>query len=191
MLEAALFRRGEEDMGAGHRVYVIAEVSANHQQEFEKAARLIAAAKEAGADAVRLQTYTPDTTTMRSDGEVFRVGGGTLWDGRTLYDLYAEAFTPWDWQPKLKQIAQDHGLDLFSSPFDETAVDFLEGMGVPAYKVASFELVDIPLIRKIASTGKPLIISTGMATAEEIEETLEGACHRGGKHKALLKVTIE
>src|SRR5260370_29401913 len=164
MLEAALFRRGEEDMGAGHRVYVIAEVSANHQQEFEKVAGLIAAAKEAGEEAVKLQTYTPDTITIRSDREIFRIGGGTLWDGRTLYDLYAEAFTPWDWQPKLKQIAQDHGLDLFSSPFDETAVDFMESMGASAYKVASFELVELPQVQKKGSTANPLIISAGMST---------------------------
>jgi N-acetylneuraminate synthase len=185
------FQIGEHAIGPGYPVYVIAELSANHQQEFERAARLIAAAKEAGADAVKLQTYTPDTITIRSDREYFRIGGGTLWDGRTLYDLYAEAFTPWDWQPRLQQIARDLGLDFFSSPFDETAVDFLESMKVPAYKVASFELVDIPLIRKIASTGKPLIISTGMATAEEIEETLEGARQAGAKHTALLKCTSE
>jgi len=191
ILEATPFQIGEHAIGPGHPVYVIAELSANHQQEFEKAARLIAAAKEAGADAVKLQTYTPDTITIRSDREIFRIGGGTLWDGRTLYDLYAEAFTPWDWQPKLRQIAQDHGLDLFSSPFDETAVDFLEGMGVPAYKVASFELVDLPLIQKMASTGKPLIISAGMATVEEIEEALQAARQAGARQIALLKCTSE
>ena len=191
ILEANPFRIGQRIIGPGHPVYVIAELSANHQQEFGKAARLIAAAKQAGADAVKLQTYTPDTITIRSDREIFRIGGGTLWDGRTLYDLYAQAFTPWEWQPKLKQIAHDHGLDLFSSPFDETAVDFLEGMEVPAYKVASFELVDLPLIQKMASTGKPLIISTGMATEEEIAEALGAARQAGAQQTALLKCTSE
>jgi N-acetylneuraminate synthase len=189
--EAMPFQIGARAIGPGHPVYVIAELSANHQQEFDKAARLIAAAKEAGADAIKVQTYTPDTITIRSDREMFRIGGGTLWDGRTLYDLYAEAFTPWEWQPRLKQIARDLGMDLFSSPFDETAVDFLEGMGVPAYKVASFELVDLPLIRKMAATGKPMIMSTGMATVEEIEEALKAAREAGAREIALLKCTSE
>lgn len=184
-------RIGERVIGSGHPVYVIAELSANHNQEFERASRLIAAAKEAGADAVKLQTYTADTITIRSDREIFRIGGGTLWDGRTLHDLYAEAFTPWEWQPKLKKIAEEAGMDLFSSPFDETAVDFLEGMGVPAYKVASFELVDLPLIRKMAATGKPMIMSTGMATVEEIEEALGAARGAGAREIALLKCTSE
>jgi len=173
----------------GQPVYVIAELSANHHQDFERAARLIDAAKEAGADAIKLQTYTPDTITIRSDRNEFRIDGGTLWDGCTLYELYGEAFTPWDWQPKLKQMANDAGLALFSSPFDETAVDFLESMDVPAYKVASFELVDIPLIQKMARTGKPLIMSTGMATAEEIEEGLLAARQEGATEIALLKCT--
>ncbi len=187
----ASFRIGESEVGSGKPVYVIAELSANHRQEFERAARLIAAAKEAGADAVKLQTYTADTMTIRSDRKIFRIGGGTLWDGRTLYDLYAEAFTPWAWQPKLKKITEEAGMDLFSSPFDETAVDFLEGMGVPAYKVASFELVDLPLIRKMAGTGKPLIMSTGMATVEEIEEAMAAAREAGAREIALLKCTSE
>ncbi len=126
---------------------------------------------------------------MKSNKEYFRVGGGTLWDGRFLHDLYNEAYTPWDWQPRLKQVAEDLGLDLFSSPFDPTAVDFLEKMNVPAYKVASFELVDIPLIRKMASTGKPLIMSTGMATEEEIQEAVQAARAAGASQIALLKCT--
>ena len=142
-----------------------------------------------GADAVKLQTYTPDTITIRSDREYFRIGGGTLWDGRTLYDLYGDAYTPWEWQPKLKQAADSLGMDLFSSPFDATAVDFLEKMNVPAYKLASFELVDIPLIRRMARTGKPLIISTGMATLEEIDEALAVARAAGATEIALLKCT--
>jgi N-acetylneuraminate synthase len=138
---------------------------------------------------VKLQTYTAETMTIRSDREEFRISGGTLWDGRTLYDLYGEAYTPWEWQPKLKEVAEDLGLDLFSSPFDPTAVDFLESMNVPAYKVASFELVDIPLIRKIARTGKPLIMSVGMASMEEIEEAMGAASQEGCQQIALLKCT--
>jgi N-acetylneuraminate synthase len=189
--EVVPFRIGARGIGPGHPVYVIAELSANHNQEFERAVRLITAAKEAGADAIKLQTYTADTITIRSDREIFRIGGGTLWDGRTLYDLYAAAFTPWEWQPRLKRIAEGAGMDLFSSPFDETAVDFLEGIGVPAYKVASFELVDLPLIRKMAATRKPLIMSTGMASEEEIEEAIGAAREAGAQEIALLKCTSE
>lgn len=180
---------GARKIGAGEAVYVIAELSANHNHDFEQAVRLVRAAKEAGADAVKLQTYTPDTITMRSDREYFRVTGGTLWDGKTLHELYGEAYTPWEWQPKLMQVAKDAGLDLFSSPFDETSVTFLEQMDVPAYKVASFELVDIPLIQKIASTAKPIIMSTGMATVNEIDEALQTARLAGAMQIALLKCT--
>ena len=180
---------GGRSLGEGCPVYVIAELSANHHQNFDSAVCLVEAAKEAGADAVKLQTYTPDTITIQSNKNSFRVSGGTLWDGRTLYELYGEAATPWEWQPKLKKIANDLGMDLFSSAFDETAVDFLEKMGVPAHKVASFELVDIPLIQKMAGTGKPLIMSTGMASVEEIEEALEAARQAGAKQIALLKCT--
>lgn len=170
-------------------MYVIAELSANHNQDFERAVRLIHAAKEAGADAVKLQTYTADTITIESDRVEFRIGGGTIWDGQSLHSLYHRAYTPWEWQPKLKQIANDAGLALFSSPFDETAVDFLEKMNVPAYKVASFELVDIPLIQRMARTGKPLIMSTGMATVQEIEEALATARNAGAAEIGLLKCT--
>jgi pseudaminic acid synthase len=182
---------GKRRIGRGSPAYCIAEVSANHNQDFSQAVRIIEAAKEAGADAVKLQTYTPDTITIQSQQEYFRIGGGTLWDGRTLYELYGEAYTPWDWQPKLKKVANDLGMDLFSSAFDETAVDFLENMGVPLHKVASFELVDILLIQKIARTGKPLIMSTGMATLEEIEEAVHTATKAGAKQIALLKCTSE
>ena len=151
--------------------------------------RVIEAAKEAGADAVKLQTYTPNTITMQSKQEYFQVRGGTLWDGRTLYDLYGEAYTPWDWQPKLQQVAKDLGIDFFSSAFDGTAVDFLEKMSVPVHKVASCELVDIPLIQMMARTGKPLILSTGMATKEEIDEAVGVACEAGAQEIALLKCT--
>ena len=176
-------------IGPGCPCYLVAEISANHNGSFEQAAEIIRAAKRAGADAVKLQTYTADTLTIRCNNEYFRIGGGTLWDGKTLYDLYAEAYTPWEWQPLLKQIANDLGLDVFSTPFDATAVDFLEQMEVPAYKVASFELVDLPLIERIASTGKPMIISTGMATLEEIEEAVATARNAGAAAIVLLKCT--
>jgi pseudaminic acid synthase len=176
-------------VGPGRATYVIAEISANHNQDFEQAVLIVEAAKQAGADAIKLQTYTPNTISLKSDKEYFRVSGGTLWDGKTLYDLYEEACTPWEWQPKLKQVANELGLDLFSSAFDETAVEFLEDMGVPAHKVASFELVDLPLIRKMARTGKPLIMSTGMASLEEIEEAMAAARESGATQIALLKCT--
>jgi pseudaminic acid synthase len=181
------FKIGDRKIGAGHPVYIVAELSANHNQEFDQAVRLIEIAKESGADAVKLQTYTPDTITIRSDREYFQIRGGTIWDGRTLHELYAEAYTPWDWQPKLKRVADDLGLDFFSSPFDSTAVDFLENMGVPAYKVASCELVDLPLLQRISRTGKPLIISTGMATIEEIKEAVETVRLAGSEQIALLR----
>lgn len=176
-------------IGPGHPVYIIAELSANHHQNFEEAVRLVHAAREVGADAVKLQTYTPDTITISSRRKEFQVAGGTIWDGRSLHELYAEAFTPWEWQPKLKEISNAMGLALFSSPFDETAVDFLEEMNIPAYKVASFELIDLPLIKKIAKTGKPIIMSTGMASAEEINEALTAARDGGAPGVALLKCT--
>ena len=171
----ALLNIGRHSVGHGFPAYLVAEVSANHNQDYEQAARIVHAAKDAGADAIKLQTYTPDTITMSSAREEFRVSGGTLWDGRTLHDLYAEAYMPWEWQPRLKALAESLEMDCFSSAFDFSAVDFLEDMNVAAHKVASFELVDIPLIQKMASTGKPLIISTGMASAEEIEEALQAA----------------
>lgn len=176
-------------VGGSSPVYVIAEVSANHHQEFDRAVRIVEEAKRAGADAVKLQTYTPDSITIPSDKDYFRIRGGTVWDGRTLYDLYAEAYTPWEWHEKLKNVAQALGLDLFSSAFDEAAVDLLESLDVPAHKIASFELVDIPLIQKVARTGKPLVMSTGMATLEEIEEAVHTARGAGGTQIALLKCT--
>ena len=139
-------------IGAGAPTYVIAELSANHNQNFDQAVRILHAAKDAGADAVKLQTYTADTITLASDKPYFRIAGGTLWDGRILHALYQEAFTPWEWQPKLKTVADDLGMHLFSSAFDDTAVDFLEQMSVPAHKVASFELVDISQIQRMART---------------------------------------
>ena len=170
-------------------VYIVAELSANHNQRHEYAIDLIHAAKDGGADAVKIQTYTPDTITINSNAKWFRIDRGTIWDGQTLYELYREAATPWEWQPELQQLANDLDMEFFSSPFDHTAVDFLEKLNVPAYKVASFELVDIPLIEKIAATGKPIIFSTGMATAEEIEEAIQAAKRAGASRFALLKCT--
>lgn len=170
-------------------VLIIAELSANHNHDFNQAVELIKAAKEAGADAIKLQTYTPDTITIDCDNEYFRIGKGTIWEGKTLYELYKEAYTPWEWQPELKKIANDLGMELFSTPFDKTAVDFLEKMDVPCYKIASFELVDIPLIQYVAQTGKPIIMSTGMATLGEIEEAVQAAREAGCKELALLKCT--
>lgn len=176
-------------IGQGCPTFFVAELSANHGGQFERALRIVEAANRSGADAIKLQTYTPDTITIACDREPFRIGGGTLWDGKTLHQLYGEAYTPWEWQPKLKKAAEDLGMQCFSSAFDASAVDFLETMNVPAHKVASFELVDLPLIRKMAATGKPLIMSTGMATIEEIEEAVAVARQAGAAQIALLKCT--
>jgi len=175
-------------IGAGHPCYIIAEMSANHGQNFDQAVRILEAAKEAGADAVKLQTYTADTLTINSDQEWFRIKG-TAWQGRNLYDLYQEAATPWEWQPRLLDAANQMGLACFSTPFDATAVDFLESIKVPAYKVASFELVDLSLLKKIGATGKPVIMSTGMASLAEIDEAVITLRQAGCPALALLKCT--
>ena len=176
-------------VGARFGTYVIAEMSANHGQSFEQAVEIVKAAKNAGADAVKLQTYTPDTITIDSGDEIFQTAKGSLWEGRTLYELYGEAYTPWEWQPKLKEIAEEIGLACFSTPFDFTAVDFLEKMDTPAYKIASPEIIDLPLVRRVAATGKPVIISTGMASLVEIEEAVHAFREAGGNDIALLKCT--
>jgi pseudaminic acid synthase len=179
---------GERAVGNDNPVYVVAEMSANHNQDFDQAVQIVEAAAEAGADAVKLQTYRPDTITIDSDKEPFQIKEGP-WKGRTLYDLYEEAYTPWDWHPKLQGVAHDVGLDFFSSAFDPTSVDFLEELDVPAYKIASFENVDLPLIQRIAKTGKPVIMSTGMATLAEIDEAVRAYRKVGGADLALLACT--
>lgn len=183
------FAIGDRKIGPGHPTYVIAEMSANHMQDQNKAIKIIEAAKEAGADAIKLQTYTPDTLTIDCNKEHFLIGEGTIWEGRTLYDLYSEGYTPWEWHKKLQDVANDVGIALFSTPFDDSAVDFLEELKVPAYKVASFELVDLPLLRSIAQTGKPVILSTGMASLAEIKEAVETLRQSGCTDLALLKCT--
>ncbi len=176
---------GGRRIGEGEPVFVVAELSANHLQDLDLALKTIEAIKESGADAVKLQTYTPDTITLNVKNEHFMIKEGTLWDGQYLYDLYKKAYTPWEWHEKLFSFARELGLVCFSSPFDKTAVDFLEGLGVPAYKIASFEIVDIPLIEYIASKGKPIIISTGIATLSDIEEAIK-ACKRAGNEQIIL-----
>jgi len=178
-------RIADRRVGPGHPTFVIAELSANHNHDLSRALASIDAAAEAGVDAVKFQTYTADTITIDSDTEPFRVKGGTLWDGRTLYDLYSEAHTPWEWHDELFARAREHGLVALSTPFDPTAVDLLESLEVPAYKVASMEIVDIPLVSLIASKGKPVIISTGIATDTEIREAVE-ACRDVGNEKVIL-----
>lgn len=178
-------------IGKNQPTFIIAELSANHNQDFEIALKTIKAAKDAGADAIKIQTYTADTITIDCDNEYFQISGGTLWDGKTLYNLYKEAFTPWEWQAKLKDYAESLGLIFFSTPFDFTAVDFLEKLNVPCYKIASFEITDIPLIEYVASKGKPIIVSTGIATIDEINEAVDACKNSGNNQIALLKCTSE
>lgn len=178
---------GNRVIGENSPAFIIAEMSANHNMDFDRAAEIIRAAKDAGADAIKIQTYTPDTITLDCDDACFQITQGTLWDGTTLHKLYEGAYTPWEWQPKLKRIAQDMGLIFFSSPFDLSSIDFLEEMDVPAYKVASFEINDIPFIRKIARTGKPIIMSTGIAYMADIELAVKTCREEGNEEVILLK----
>lgn len=181
------FTFGGKEYAPGNSL-IIAELSANHNGSYQHAVELVHAAVEAGADAIKVQTYTADSMTLRSHQKWFQIEG-TIWDGQQLYDVYEEASMPWDWQPKLAQLCREKGVHFFSSPFDAASVDFLEEIDVPAYKIASFELVDIPLIEKAASTGKSLIMSTGMATRSEIEEAVVAARNAGAADIALLKCT--
>lgn len=183
------FKIGNRLIGPGQPTYVIAELSANHHQDFDRAVELIHLAHKAGADAIKLQTYTADTLTLDSDQPYFKINQGTVWDGKRLYDLYKQAYTPWEWQPELKKISNQFGMELFSSPFDSTAVAFLEKMDVPAYKIASFEIVDVGLLKQVAHTGKPVIVSTGMATIDEIEQAVRTLRENGCDQIALLKCT--
>lgn len=169
--------------------FVIAEMSANHLMDFDRAVAIMQAAKDAGADAIKVQTYTPDTITLNSEAACFQITQGTIWDGTTLHKLYQTAYTPWEWQPKLQRIAEDMGLVFFSSPFDLSSIDFLEKMDIPVYKVASFEINDIPFIRKIAKTGKPIIMSTGVAYLADIELALNTCREEGNENVILLKCT--
>ena len=180
---------GKRTIGRGEPVFIVAELSANHKQDYQIAEDSITAAYEAGADAVKLQTYTPDTITIDCDNELFRLPENSLWAGKTLYELYGEAYTPWEWHAPLKEKANALGMELFSSPFDPSAVDFLESLDMPAYKIASFEIFDIPLIRKAASCGRPMILSTGMAGKDEIEEAINACRSMGNDQIILLKCT--
>lgn len=173
-------------IGYGHPVFIIAEMSANHGQNIKKAYKIIDAAADAGADAIKLQTYTPDTMTIDSDKKYFQVKVNQAWKGQTLYSLYGKAYTPWEWQPKLKKYAESKGLIFFSTPFDDTSVDFLEKMNVPLYKVASFELVDIPLLKKIGRTKKPVIISRGMSSLSELRLAVKTLSDSGCPSIAIL-----
>lgn len=184
-----VFKIGNKEIGEDSPAFIIAELSANHMNDFDIAVKTIEAIAESGADAVKFQTFTPDTITLNCDNEYFHIKQGTVWDGQLLYDLYDDAYMPWDWQPKLKKIAEDLGLIVFSSPFDKTSVDFLEDMDVPAYKIASFEITDIPLIKYVASKNKPIIISTGIAEKGDIELAIETCLKEGNDKIAILKCT--
>ncbi len=181
------FKIGNREIGSGNPCFIIAEMSANHNQDFERARQIVKAAAECGADAVKLQTYTSDTLTIDCSKKPFVIKGSNPdWNGKTLYELYKKAYMPWEWQPELKKIAEELGIILFSTAYDETAVDFLEKMNVPAYKIASFEIVDIKLLKKIASTKKPVILSRGMASLEDIELALLTLRENGASEIAIL-----
>ena len=181
------FSIGSRRIGEDEPVFIVAEMSANHNQDYHRALEILHAAKEAGADAVKLQTYTADTITVDSDDPCFQITQGTIWDGTTLHKLYQEAYTPWEWQPRLMEEAKRLGLICFSSPFDFSAVDFMESMDMPAYKLASYEINDIPLIRKIARLHKPMIFATGVAYLSDIERAFAVCREEGNEDVILLK----
>ncbi len=180
------FQIGKKTIGENHPVFCVAEMSGNHLKDYGRAVEIIHAAKEAGADAVKLQTYTADSLSLDCDNEYFQIHGG-LWDGMTEYKLYEEASTPWEWQPKLKELAESLGMECFSSPFDATSVEFMKDCNMPAYKIASYEINDIPLIRKIAALHKPVILATGIAHLEDIERALRVCREEGNEEVMLLK----
>ncbi|HCQ56575.1 MAG TPA: pseudaminic acid synthase, partial [Sulfitobacter sp.] len=188
MRETATIRIGGRELGPGHPSFIIAELSANHNHDLVRAKRIVKAAADAGADAIKLQTYTADTLTFDSDAPHFRVDG-TIWEGMNLYQLYQEAYLPWEWHKPLMDYANELGMISFSTPFDFTSIEFLENLNVPAYKIASSELVDIPLLRRVAQTGKPMIISTGMGTLAEIDEAVRTVRDAGCSDIILLKCT--
>lgn len=183
------FKIGDKRIGDDSPTFIIAELSANHMNDFDIAVKTIESMVEAGADAVKFQTFMPNTITIDCDNTYFQIKQGTVWDGQVLYELYEDAYMPWDWQPKLKEIAESLGLIVFSSPFDKTSVDFLDDMDVPAYKIASFEITDIPLIEYVASKGKPVIISTGIASLEDIELAIQTCLDVGNNDISLLRCT--
>lgn len=178
-------------MNYSNKIYMVAELSANHNQQIDIALKTIKAAKESGADAIKLQTYTPDTLTIDCDKEWFRISNGTIWDGRNLYDLYKEASIPWEWHNILIEYAKEIGIDIFSTPFDKTSVDFLEAFNMPAYKIASFEITDIPFIEYVASKNRPMIISTGIAGIQEIEDAVNACRKNGNDDITLLQCTSQ
>jgi pseudaminic acid synthase len=180
---------GDKIIGDNSPCFIIAEMSGNHNLDYNRAEAIVRAAAAAGVDAIKLQTYTADTMTLNSDNEVFNTEDGGLWEGQTLYKLYQKAYTPWEWQPKLKKLANDLGMILFSTPFDVSAVRFLEQMDVPAYKVASFEMMDTLLLREVARTGKPIIMSAGIATIGEIQQAVDICREEGNDQIVLLKCT--
>jgi len=184
-----MIKINDKNIGVGHSVFIIAELSANHNGNLNTAFNTIKAAKRAGADAIKLQTYTADTMTIDCKSDDFRLKQGTIWDGRYLYDLYKEANTPWEWHEELFKAAKKEGLICFSSPFDRTAVDLLEKLNAPAYKIASFEITDIPLIEYVASKGKPIIISTGIAGVDDIDLAIDACKRMSNEHIILLKCT--
>lgn len=181
--------KGTRIIGDGYPAFIVAEMSSNHQQSYDKAVAIVKAAAEAGADAIKLQTYTPESMTINCDKEWFHVGGGgnpSSWSQETLYSIYQKAFTPWEWHAPLKDLAEKLGLVFFSTPFDHSAVDFLETLNVPLYKISSYEVTHLPLLKKIASTGKPIILSTGFARQEEVELALKTILENGGKDICVL-----
>lgn len=181
------FKIGNRTISPTSPAFIVAEISGNHNQDYNRAIEIIHAAAEAGVDAVKLQTYTADSITIDCDDECFQLKSGSIWDGQTMYELYSSAYTPWDWQPKLKEEAEKLGLECFSSPFDFTSVDFLEEMNVPAYKIASYEITDIPLIRKVAKLHKPIIFATGVAYPEDIARAMQVCTEEKNEDVILLK----